>query len=172
MRIAEDRLRDGLRELAEEADPNVRAMDVIALVEGRHRQRSIRQLVAACAAVTTAGLLGWFALAPRPVTVQPAPLASAMVRPARAAELAARGLVIHSQVGDATIASPQTVLFRISPRTCSTSLERHMSSSPRPVQVYTYSPPRPASPLTRPGITLRNQNLGWKYMSPERPIAS
>ncbi len=81
MRIAEDRLRDGLRELAEEADPNVRAMDVIALVEGRHRQRSIRQLVAACAAVTTAGLLGWFALAPRPVTVQPAPLASAMVRP-------------------------------------------------------------------------------------------
>mgnify|MGYP001562860951 CR=1 FL=1 len=81
MRIAEDRLRDGLRELAEEADPNVRAMDVIALVEGRHRQRSIRQLVAACAAVTTAGLLGWFALAPRPVTVQPAPLASATVRP-------------------------------------------------------------------------------------------
>lgn len=32
-----------------------------------------------------------------------------LVRPARAAELAARGLVIHSQVGDATIASPQTV---------------------------------------------------------------
>ncbi|MFT4227643.1 hypothetical protein [Micropruina sp.] len=84
MRIAEDRLRDGLRELAEEADPNVRAVDVIALVEGRHRQRSIRQLVAACAAVTTAGLLGWFALAPRPVTVQPAPLASAMVRPGTA----------------------------------------------------------------------------------------
>ncbi len=81
MRIAEDRLRDGLRELAEEASPNARAMDVIALVDRRHRQRSIRQLVAACAAVTTAGLLGWFALAPRPVTVQPAPLASAMVRP-------------------------------------------------------------------------------------------
>ena len=32
-----------------------------------------------------------------------------LVRPARAAELAARGLVIQSQLGDATIASPQTV---------------------------------------------------------------
>lgn len=81
MNLLEDRLRDGLHELASDARAIVRASDVLALARSREQQRRTRHLLAATAATVTVGLLGWVAVVPRPVTVQPAPLAAPSVSP-------------------------------------------------------------------------------------------
>lgn len=81
MTTTEARLRDGLQQLAGEARPSVGVPEVLARAARIQRRRRARQLVAATAAAVTAGLLGWVVLAPRPVTVQPAPLATPSVRP-------------------------------------------------------------------------------------------
>lgn len=76
MNLLEEKLRDGLVGLADEAETNVRADDLIgtlALLDRRHRNR---RLVAGVAAATAAGVIGWTALSPHPLTVQPTPLAT------------------------------------------------------------------------------------------------
>lgn len=80
MTLLEDRLRSGLQELADDSTTTVKANQVLALLGRRDRQRHVRQLVAAGAAVVTAGLLGWAVLGPHPLTVHPAPLASPTVQ--------------------------------------------------------------------------------------------
>lgn len=81
MNLLEERLRDGLHDLASDARVNVRASDVLTRTRLREQQRHTRRLVAAAAAVVAASLLGWVTLVPRPITVQPAPLAVPSVAP-------------------------------------------------------------------------------------------
>lgn len=81
MNLLEERLRDGLQDLASDARVNVRASDVLTRTRLREQQRHTRRLVAAAAAVVAASLLGWVTLVPRPITVQPAPLAVPSVAP-------------------------------------------------------------------------------------------
>lgn len=79
MNLLEERLRDGLHDLASNARVNVRASDVLTRTRLREQQRHTRRLVAAAAAVVAASLLGWVTLVPRPITVQPVPLATPTV---------------------------------------------------------------------------------------------
>lgn len=79
MTLLEDRLRSGLAALADEAATNVRADDLIGTIARVDRARRTRRVMAGVAAVAAAGLIGWTGLAPRPITVQPAPVASPSV---------------------------------------------------------------------------------------------
>ena len=79
MSLLEERLRNGLHELAADARVNVRASEVLTHTRLYEQQRRTRHLLAAAAAVVAASLLGWVTLMPRPITVQPAPLATPTV---------------------------------------------------------------------------------------------
>ena len=76
MNLLEEKLRSGLAGLADEARANVRADALIGTFALIDRRRRNRRLLAGVAAATAAGVIGWTALAPHPLTVQPAPLAT------------------------------------------------------------------------------------------------
>lgn len=84
MNLLEERLREGLDALADDARVGVRVEDVVAAGEGVRRQRTIRRSIAGVAAAVLAGIGGWFVLSPHPMTVQPAPLATPSVSSTRA----------------------------------------------------------------------------------------
>ncbi|MFT4296965.1 MAG: hypothetical protein QM582_16295 [Micropruina sp.] len=76
MTMLEERLRAGLRDLADDSTSTVELDRVIAAGNGRRSGRRNRQIVAGAAA-TAVALLGWYAVAPHPVTgVPPVPYAS------------------------------------------------------------------------------------------------
>ena len=79
MNLLEERLREGLDALADDASVGVRVEDLVAAGEGVRLQRTIRRSIAGVAAAVLAGIGGWFALSPHPMTVQPAPLATPSV---------------------------------------------------------------------------------------------
>lgn len=76
MTTIEDHLRDGLRELADGGSSTVNVGRVIASGEARLRARRARQLIAGMAAATAVGMVSWYAVAPHPTTVTPAPYAT------------------------------------------------------------------------------------------------
>lgn len=76
MNVLEEKLRNGLAGLADEAQTNVGAVELIDTLSVIDRQHRNRRLLAGVAAATAAAVIGWTALAPHPLTVQPAPLAT------------------------------------------------------------------------------------------------
>lgn len=78
MNATEERLRSGLLELAAGVRTGA-APAVIDIVRRQRRQKRLRHAIAGTAATVLAAMVAWFAVAPRPVTVQPAPLATPTV---------------------------------------------------------------------------------------------
>ncbi|MCW3158820.1 hypothetical protein [Micropruina sonneratiae] len=76
MNALEEKLRAGLTDLAEESAVHVQPDDLIGSVTVLARRRRTGRLLIAAAAAAAAGLIGWTALSPHPVTVQPSPAAS------------------------------------------------------------------------------------------------